>query len=216
MISKDTAILFDFDGTLMDTESAIVETFREMFRRYRPNDEFTEEMAVYVLGPSLRTLMETLFPGQDVEMIENEYRKYQAEHLKETVKYMPYTQELVAWLKENGYKIGIVTTRKVVSLKMILELMHMDTCFDVLIGEEDVTKGKPSPEGILKACEMLQATKSVYVGDSITDVQAGKAANSLTVAFVSNEHKREALFKEQPDYVIDDLKDMIDIIKKEK
>ena len=57
MIDTSYAMLFDFDGTLMDTERAIVESFREIFRRYRTEEEFTKELQVEVLGPSLSTSM---------------------------------------------------------------------------------------------------------------------------------------------------------------
>ena len=63
MIDTSYAMLFDFDGTLMDTERAIVESFREIFRRYRTEEEFTKELQVEVLGPSLSTSMKKYFPN---------------------------------------------------------------------------------------------------------------------------------------------------------
>lgn len=213
MMSKDTAMLFDFDGTLMDTEAAIVESFRELFRRYHHESEFTKQNEVEVLGPSLTDLMTRFFPDGDIEALQQEYRVYQNEHLSETVKYMPGCLELVSWLKDNDYKVGIVSTRRHESLDRILNLMNLSNTFDIVIGDDDVSVGKPNPEGILKACRELNCSKSMYVGDSITDVQAGKAAGSTTVAFVSNIHKKEALLKELPDYLTDDLGEIITIVK---
>ena len=55
--------------------------------------------------------------------------------------------------------------------------------------------------------------KLLYVGDSATDIQAGKAANSITVAYISNMNKKNALLNEQPDYITDDLLEILQIIK---
>ena len=213
MIDTSYAMLFDFDGTLMDTERAIVESFREIFRRYRTEEEFTKELQVEVLGPSLSTSMKKYFPNEDTIQLENEFRDYQKAHLNETVSIMKHAVELVDSLKEKGYNVGFVSTRKHDSMVHILNLFSLVPKFDVIVGADDVTQNKPSPEGILLACNKLNLEKSVYVGDSATDIQAGKAANSITVAYISNMNKKNALLNEQPDYITDDLLEILQIIK---
>ena len=126
---------------------------------------------------------------------------------------MKHAVELVDTLKEKGYKVGFVSTRKHDSMVHILNLFSLVPKFDVIVGADDVTQNKPSPEGILLACNKLNLEKSVYVGDSATDIQAGKAAKSITVAYISNINKKNALLNENPDYITDDLLEILQIIK---
>ena len=213
MIDTSYAFLFDFDGTLMDTEPAIICSFREIFRRYRTEEEFTHEIQIAVLGPSLKESMTKYFPNEDPSKLEQEYRDYQKAHIKETVKPMKHSLELINTLKNKGYKVGLVSTRRHDSMLTIFNTLELENNYDVIIGAEDIEHGKPAPDGILKACELLNLEKSVYVGDSSTDIDAGKAAGSITVGFLSNVHKKEALLKKQPDYFTDDLIDILQIIK---
>ncbi len=213
MIDTSYAMLFDFDGTLMDTEKAVLDTLEEIFRRYRTKEEFTNEVKVEVLGPPLYDSILKYFPKEDTEKLVMEYRDYQKAHLNETVSIMKHAVELVDTLKEKGYKVGFVSTRRFDSMVHILDLFSLTSKFDVIIGADNVTKNKPSPEGILLACNKLNLEKSVYVGDSVTDIQAGKAANSITVAYISNINKKNALLNENPDYITDDLLEILQIIK---
>ena len=213
MIDTSYAMLFDFDGTLMDTEKAVLDTLEEIFRRYRTKEEFTNEVKVEVLGPPLYDSILKYFPEEDTEKLVMEYRDYQKAHLNETVSIMKHAVELVDTLKEKGYKVGFVSTRRFDSMVHILDLFSLTSKFDVIIGADNVTKNKPSPEGILLACDKLNLEKSVYVGDSVTDIQAGKAANSITVAYISNINKKNALLNEKPDYITDDLLEILQIIK---
>ena len=213
MIDTSYAMLFDFDGTLMDTEKAVLDTLEEIFRRYRTKEEFTNEVKVEVLGPPLYDSILKYFPEEDTEKLVMEYRDYQKAHLNETVSIMKHAVELVDTLKKKGYKVGFVSTRRFDSMVHILDLFSLTSKFDVIIGADNVTKNKPSPEGILLACNKLNLEKSVYVGDSVTDIQAGKAANSITVAYISNINKKNALLNETPDYITDDLLEILQIIK---
>ncbi len=213
MIDTSYAMLFDFDGTLMDTEQAILSSFEEIFRRYRTVEEYTDQRRVEVLGPSLYESMTKYFPEQDPKKLEEEYRAYQKEHLHETVKPMEHSVELVDTLRSKGYKVGLVSTRRHDSMQHILNMLSLSDKFDILVGFEDVKKGKPAPDGILLACEKLGCDKCVYVGDSVTDIQAGKAANAITVGYISNIHKKEALIASTPDYITDELLDVLKILK---
>lgn len=213
MVDTSYAMLFDFDGTMMDTEPAIINTFEEIFRRYRTVEEYTPQRRVEVLGPSLFESMTKYFPEQDPKKLEEEYREYQKAHLHETVQPMKHSIELLNTLKAQGYKVGLVSTRRHDSMQLILDMFDLGNEYDILVGFEDVEKGKPTPDGILKACEELGLDKCVYVGDSVTDIMAGKAANAITVAYISNVHKKEALIKSTPDYITDNLLDILKIMK---
>lgn len=91
----------------------------------------------------------------------------------------------------------------------------MDGFMSVVLGNDLVKKGKPDPEGILKAQDAMHADRVIYVGDSVMDVQAGKNARAVTVAYPSNEGKRAQLLAAEPDYVIESLTELPAVIQAE-
>ena len=200
-------VLFDFDGT-------IVQSYRELFRRYRTVEEFTREKEISVLGPSLEEKIKEFFPDYNPVELQEEYRIFQQEHLKETIQPMPNALELLQWLKEKQYETGIVTARKRKSLIHILELFHMVSYFDILVGYDDVKKKKPDPEGIFKATQQKSYSTIYYVGDSSMDILAGKNANVITVAYLNLEEKIPVLKELHADYYVNDLIEIKEIIEK--
>ncbi len=207
--------VFDFDGTLMDTEPAIMASFEHVFECYGDPADFTPERRIKVLGPALDVMMAEFFPEKDPWECVNEYRRYQREHLRELIHPMPGAREMLAKLGAMGIPCAVVSTRYYKSLAELLENHRMDGFMKCVLGNDSVIKGKPDPEGILKAKEALGADRVVYIGDSVMDVQAGKNAGAVTVAYPSNSGKREQLLAANPDHVIEHLGELPEIIEKE-
>lgn len=199
------AVLFDFDGTFMDTEPAIFAAYSHLFRTYRTIEEFTPEKKVSVLGPSLEVMIGKYFPDHDTAKLVDEYRVYQRTFAMDTIVPMEHAETLAAWLRANGYKIGFVSSRRHDSMMPILEKLQMQDYFDVIVGREDITHEKPHPEGIRHAMELLGTKDVMYVGDSPSDILAGKNAGVTTAAYITNEGKRAAVLETEPDIVLDDL-----------
>ncbi len=199
------AVLFDFDGTLMDTEPAIMSSYGYLFRKYRTIEEFTIEKQVSVLGPALSVMMKEFFPEKDPDEMVEEYRVYQRENLRDLIKPMPHAMELLDWMKGKGYQTGVISTRYSTSLKQLMDLSDMTKYIDITIGHDQVVNDKPDPEGILRAGQMLNASSCIYVGDSVTDILAGHNAGAGTIAFVSNQAKKQSLIDAVPDFITDSM-----------
>lgn len=210
---RSRAVLFDFDGTVMDTEPAIIASYTHLFRLWRTEAEFTPELQVEVLGPSLAQEMARFFPDHDVEECLREYRGYQNGHLAELVRPMEGAEELLRWLRSEGYPTGIISTRLHESLDHILSMQGMKDLFDIVIGHDEVQREKPDPEGILHACKMLGCSESVYVGDSATDIEAGINAGSYTVAALTKPEKEASLLAAGPDASIRRLSELRELLK---
>lgn len=208
------AILFDFDGTIMDTEPAIIASYFHVFEVYRKREDFTPERQVEVLGPSLETEMLKFFPEMDPQVCIQEYRNYQNEYIQNLVQPMAHAMELLEWIKDQGYPAGVISTRLSDSLKHILGFTHMDQYVQITVGHDDVVNDKPDPEGINLAMKELGCTSSIYVGDSTTDILAGKNAGSYTVAAMTKPEKEAALKASNPDVCIYDLLELKQILKK--
>ncbi len=210
-------ILFDLDGTLLDTEPAIIETYRRLFEKYQTVEEFTRDKQLSVLGPSLKTMFPKYFPGHDVNKLIEEYRVINMDIHAEFVKPMKHAVYLLNSLKMQGYKLGIVSTKKKDVILYGLDLYDMQHYFDVIIGEDNVKRGKPSPEGILTACRLMDVSHDscIYVGDSPMDIQAAKNAGVFSIGYIFNQERIQILLDEKPNRVIKDLIEIEEIIKED-
>ena len=212
----NTAAVFDFDGTLMDTEPAIMASFEHVFQKYRTVEEFTPERRIKVLGPALDVMMKEFFPEMDPWICVEEYRRYQRENVRNLIRPMPGAMETLAKLSAMEVPCAVVSTRYFKSLDELLKQSRMDGFMSVVLGNDSVSRSKPDPEGILKAWEMLKTESCFYIGDSVMDVEAGKNAGAVTVAYPSNEGKRNDLIAAKPDYLIEQLSELPELIRKEK
>ena len=105
-----TAVLFDFDGTLMNTEAAILASYRHLFRRYRLEADFSQEKQLQVIGPPLIEIMPLFFPEQDAEKLVREYIAYQKKYARRRIRPYPYARELLAFLHAESIPTGIIST----------------------------------------------------------------------------------------------------------
>lgn len=211
-------VLFDLDGTLLNTEPAILASYRHLFEIYRTAEEFDQQKQLEVLGPSLESMMKKYFPEQDPQKMVNEYRDYQNTIHDQMVKPMPYAPELLKWLKDNGYSVGVVSTKMTETVERGLKLFGMDENISVIIGHEKVTKEKPNPQGIRMAVQEIGKGQDelVYVGDNATDVLAGRNAGAYTAAYLSKPEKAEDIQKAVPNMTCTDLADIQKMLEEEK
>jgi HAD superfamily hydrolase (TIGR01549 family) len=205
-------LVFDFDGTLMDTTPAIFASFRHVFAVYRTAQEFTPEKEVQVLGPSLQEIMPRFFPDEDPAEVIDEYRRYQREEAQHLIHPFPHVVKTLQQFQQEGYPMGILSVRMRDSLTALLEAFDMARYFDFLFGYQEVRRQKPEPDGIYQAMAAAGRDRAVYVGDSWSDVEAGKRAGALTIAMLSEERKRASLLACHPDAVITDLNQMGEIL----
>lgn len=210
-------ILFDFDGTLMDTEEAIIRSFRVLFKNHRPDYPLTREEELSFVGPALVESIPKYFDGNVQELIE-EYRQANRELHQEYVKPMENAVKTLSELSEQGYHLGVVSSKFSEVILLGSDMFDMTKYFDVIIGAESVSKLKPDPEGILKACEQLGQghDQLIYVGDVANDIRAGRNAGAYTVAYqASNSELAERVLEGKPNHVIHDLYEMVELVKED-
>lgn len=211
-------ILFDFDGTLMDSEYLVINGFAYLFQKHKSLDEFTKDIQKEVFLHPLKEEISKLFPEENTERLSREYRSYmkniQGKHLVET---LPHVKETLKTLKESGYVLGVVTGRYTDSCQMWLDDLQISEYFQIVAGTEMYRHTKPSPDGILHTCDLLKVghDSCVYIGDGVKDVQAGKNAGVYTIAFVTNEDKRKALEEAAPNRIMNSFDELPDILKEQ-
>ena len=212
---KKPTLLFDFDGTLQDSEKCIIMTYNELFKRHDDEKNFTKEKQVEVLGPGLYEIFPKYFPNENPDDLYKEYQQIISGYLKDYLKPMPYAIDILKALKEDGYTIGIVTTRSNDSTKECLEITGIGEYIDDFIGFNEVKKIKPDIEAYDTIINRNKWNKDdiIVVGDSSADIKGGQNYGAYTIAYLSNEDKKEVILKDNPNASITDLRQVLDIVK---
>ncbi len=206
-------IVLSFDGTVLDTEPAIIATYRELFDRHHKNDLFTKEIELAALDDSVYSVMEYCFPEEDTKKMVHEYNSWQRNHLSDLIQPMNGIKDLLKWLKRHGYKVATVSTRERASIVELLEHAHMIQYFDVIIGGK--RNREVDTDGLLTALKLLDAKYCVYVSDSSSEIMTGKDAGVFTVGFASNPDKAKSIVDERPDFATADLSQVKKLLKGE-
>lgn len=212
----EKAIIFDLDGTLLNTDTLIQKSFIHVFKKYKPDYTLSQEELLSFLGPSLKETFSRYFDKTMVEELINYYREFNHSHHEDYVTIYPYVKETLLKLKELGYPLGIVTTKVKDAVYIGLDLFDLTDCFDVIIGHDDVSRSKPDPEGIFKALKALNVDDGYYIGDNVTDIQAGKNAGMKTIGVKWSPKGYDLMEKENPDCMVDSYQEILEYILKEE
>lgn len=174
-------ILFDVDGTLIDTDDLIINSYRELFRRFRPDYKLTREEEIGFLGPTLASMFPRYFK-EDFQLLFQVYRNYSHEHMREYSFVYDYAIEVIEHLKLKGYRLGVVTSRFKSSVMSVLEEFDLTKYFEIIVSLDDVNTPKPDPEGINKCLSYfnVEPQECLYIGDNLNDYKAAISANVKT------------------------------------
>lgn len=207
------ALLFDFDGTLLDTNELIIQSFMHIFDEKFPG-QYTKDDCIPLIGPSLRQTFERLTPNEVDEMIAK-YREWNEAHHDELVKEYDGVVETLQQLHAMGIRLVIVSSKVHVNIVKGLQVLGVAELFEYIVGADDVEHVKPHPEPIEKALKYLQLSKDevIMVGDNSHDIEGGQNAGVKT-AGVSWTIRGEAYLQTfNPDYMLTTMSDIISIVR---
>lgn len=206
-------ILFDLDGTLLYTNDLVIKTFQYTLKNIL-NREITREELIPYFGEPLVVTLER-FSKENVDTLVKTYRDYNHKYHDELTTIFPGVREALQELKDQGYLLGVVTSKLNHVAQRGLDLFDIFSFFDTFVGANDTEKHKPHPDPILKALENLniKPEEALMVGDTPFDILCGKNAKVSTAVVEYSEHSVEKLQEYKPDYVIENLTDLIKILK---
>ena len=207
------AVLFDLDGTLIDTNELIISSFLHTLGSYYPN-RYNREDVLPFLGPTLTETFAAINPEKVDEMIAT-YREFNIRNHDLLVKEFDGVYETVHTLKNSGVKIGIVTTKVLRVVEKGLKLARLDPFFDVIVALDHVKNAKPDPEPIYKALALLESKpeETIMVGDNYHDILGGKNAGTKTAAVAWSMKGKDYLMGFSPDYLLENMTDLLEIMK---
>ncbi len=213
-MNKDFVVIFDLDGTLLNTDLLIHKSFEHVFQIYKPDYQLTEEEHLSFLGPSLRESFQRYFPHEMTDELVACYREHNHTHHEDYVTIYPTVKETLKILKDKGYSLAVVTTKYKEAALIGLDLFDLTKYFDVIIGGEEVVHSKPHPEGLLKVMEKTKCSQGVMIGDNVTDILSGKNAGIYTIGVKWSPKGQEDIEKLEPDLMIDQMDEIIQFIER--
>lgn len=201
-------VLFDLDGTVVDSAGIILASMRHATRTVLGRDIPDETLMAAVGGPGLETQMQALGAGHAQELI----RVYRAhnEPLHEELELCFGMDDVLLRLKGEGRRIGVVSAKRRQTVELAFAATAIGHLFDVVVGGDEAPNQKPAPDLLLLALARLGAksTESVYVGDSPFDMGAAKAAGMSAIGVTWGRiHGRAALG--QADTIVDTPEELL-------
>ncbi|MCZ8513905.1 pyrophosphatase PpaX [Paenibacillus filicis] len=205
-------ILFDLDGTILDTNELIIQSFLHTFEGITA-EPLTREILIPNMGRPLIDQMRHFSGRQDVDDLIAKYRAYNVQRHDEFVVEFPFVKETLTKLHEAGVKLGVVTSKVRLTTEMGLKLCGIFELFGTIVTVEDVVQPKPHQEGIERALKELGGDKAsaIMVGDSHYDIEAAHNAGVISVAVAWSLKGTVYLKKYNPNYIIDDIREILPI-----
>lgn len=202
--------IFDFDGTLVDSEKCSILATQAAFKACQLAVPTETEIAYYMGIPiekSFREMATVELTEQVFQTLLKTFRDFYKQFEEEALTLFPNIKDMLHVLTERGVTCFVVSSKKTAVLERNLQALEIARFFQDCIGSDQVQHYKPHPEGILVLLKRygLQATHCIMIGDAIFDIQMGKAAGCRTCAVTWGSHTREALECEAPDVIVDDV-----------
>ena len=204
-------VLFDLDGTLVDSGAIILASFQHAARTVLDREVPAGEILARVGGTSLREQMRAIDPER-VDDLVSVYREHNAP-LAETLEAFEGILEVVEKLHDEGRRLGVVTAKRRESLDLALARIPLEPYLDVIVASEDTDRHKPDPDPLLEALRRLRAMPDevAYVGDSPFDVRAAEAAGMFMVGVTWGRiHGPEAL--EGADVIVESAEELVGVL----
>lgn len=208
------AVLFDLDGTLLDSSRAITDAIKNVLEARGISCDLVK--VAEMISEPLENIFAVLAPNLSAEEVWKlvlEYRRYYIVHHLERTAILPSTRMLLQRLKVRGYKLGIITGKYREPVVDALDHFGISEFFDVVVTGYEVKNHKPAPDIVFEAANRLGVSpeECVVVGDSPIDIEAGKRAGSLAVALLSNTHSRAQLESAKPTVIVKNLEAILRI-----
>lgn len=209
--SKITTILFDLDGTILNTNNLVIKAFQYSLKEHLNIDVDDKELERYFGEPLLKTF-KRYYLGNPTKLIQS-FRDFDLKNHDKIVEFFPHVTEVIKTISERGFRIGIVTSKHRYMASKCSHLEEIEKYIEVINTFDDVEHPKPNPEPIQRALLKLGETPNhaLMVGDSREDIISAKKAGvkSILVSWSVLEKDRISI---QPDFIIEKIDELLQII----
>lgn len=215
---KIKLIVFDFDGTLCDTQRNIVTTLKATIKLLNLPDK-TDEECISIIGLPLKECFRQLFPllnENNIQKCADTYRHIFAETLAD-IKPAPFPHVIstIKQLKQLGYKLTIASSRSHASLVELTQAMGIYPDFELLLGADDVDKAKPDPYPVLKTMQIsgINPNQTLVVGDMPVDIFMGNRAGATTIGVTYGNGSKSILKEAGANHIINSFNEILTVLE---
>jgi pyrophosphatase PpaX len=204
-----TTVLFDLDGTLVDSFALITQSFRHAVRMAR-HREATDDEVFARWGEPLRIRLASVAAPHELPEVLAAYTAFYQEHHDGLARLFPGVAEMVGELAGLGCRLGVVTSKRRTTTEQDLEVFGLAPFIRAAVTSDDVTVFKPAADPVREALRRLggDARDALMVGDAVFDIRSGTAAGVATAAALWGARDREAVLAAAPDYVVERPEDV--------
>jgi pyrophosphatase PpaX len=204
-------VLFDFDGTVVDSGGIILASMRHATREVLGRDYGDAELMQSVGGPGLEAQMAAFAPDRIDELV----RVYRAhnEPLHDQLLVCDGMDAALERLHADGCRLGIVSAKRRSTVELAFEHVPIAHLFETVVGGDETERQKPDPAPLLLAAERMgvDPAEAAYVGDSPFDIRAAKAAGMYAIGVTWGRiHDRGLLEAEAPDALVDSPEELLE------
>jgi len=209
---KITTVLFDLDGTIIDTNELIIESFMHALKGIVPAS-FGREHIIPYMGQTLSAQLQHFSGQEDVTLLTQAYRDYNLHKHDDMVTLFPGVAEVVPRLHSAGIRLGIVTTKMRPSTLRALELLGIFKYMETIVTLDDVEHAKPHPEPVAKAIQALGAepAETLMVGDSSVDMGSAIAAGAIPVGVAWSLKGENHLFEAGAVHMLHEMNELLSL-----
>ncbi len=212
-IMNKKVIIFDCDGTLVDTFLLIEKTVLKTFEEMLPNYPLTLKEVHHFFGPYLNDSFKKYAKNKEevINLVEC-YRRINAKLMPIYIKSYNGIKELLENLKKKNYILAIVSNKETQAVIKSLQFCQIDDYFDLIIGAEKLKFAKPNPDGIYQVLRQYPSDDAYMVGDAITDIQSGKDAHIKTIGVTWCQTSKDDFIKMGATFVVDQPDEILKIV----
>lgn len=205
------AVLFDLDGTLLDSVELILASWHHTLAAHGLAPMRDETILAAMGTPLEAGFRQWVSDPAEIARMVTTYRTHNLAHHDAMVRAYPGVTEVVLALRERGARLAVVTSKRREGTLRGLRVLGLEHAFDTLVCADDVTQAKPHPEPVHRALESLggvEPSRAVFVGDSTHDMRSGRAAGVHTAAVLWGPFTREALEPTAPSVFVRDAAEL--------
>ncbi|MEX2502181.1 MAG: HAD family hydrolase [Trueperaceae bacterium] len=206
------ALVFDLDGTLVDSLADIVGSFRDAVAEGGVPAPSEAEVAALIGAPLEAMAGRFTSDPATVRAVCDAYRRIYPTRFARSTRPFPGVREVLDALRGRGWALTVATTKRTDMARRLTDALDLTRQLDHVQGTDDGVPHKPAPDVVLRAAAAVGAEARWMIGDTVTDLQAGRAAGLRTYAVTWGTHDAQRLANERPNVLADDLDGLLEAV----